>query len=76
MSYICRQRYWGEPIPIYFPVEMQDPNGDPRKDDPHTIRYDQAIPVDEADLPLKLPDMDDFAPGNDPQGKRKKGTKA
>src|SRR5262249_20228667 len=20
-----RQRYWGEPIPIYFPVEMKDP---------------------------------------------------
>jgi hypothetical protein len=31
-------------------------------------RFDQPIPVDEAELPLKLPDMDDFAPGNDPQG--------
>jgi len=42
--------------------------GDPRKDDPHTIRFDQPIPVEEAELPLKLPDMDNFAPGNDPQG--------
>ena len=24
-----RQRYWGEPIPIYFPVKMADANGDP-----------------------------------------------
>ena len=26
-----RQRYWGEPIPIYFPVELADPTGDPRR---------------------------------------------
>jgi len=25
--------------------------------------------VEESELPLKLPDMDDFAPGNDPQGR-------
>jgi leucyl-tRNA synthetase len=30
--------------------------------------FDQPIPVEESELPLKLPDMDDFAPGNDPQG--------
>ncbi len=64
-----RQRYWGEPIPIYFPVEMADhATGDPRKDDPHTIRFDQPMPVPESELPLKLPEMDNFAPGNDPQG--------
>ena len=32
------------------------------------FRFDQPIPVDESELPLKLPDMDDFAPGDDPQG--------
>jgi leucyl-tRNA synthetase len=60
-----RQRYWGEPIPIYFPVETA---GDPRKGDAHTIRYDQPIPVDEADLPLRLPELEDYRPGNDPAG--------
>lgn len=66
-----RQRYWGEPIPIYFPVDfpagvepaLQDP-----KVDEHTVRFDQPIPVDEADLPLELPLMDDFQPGDDPAG--------
>jgi leucyl-tRNA synthetase len=68
-----RQRYWGEPIPIYFPVDF--PEGvDPGTQDPkedgceHTIRYDVSIAVDEADLPLVLPEMDDFKPGDDPAG--------
>mmetsp|Transcript_31071 Transcript_31071/g.47398 ORF Transcript_31071/g.47398 Transcript_31071/m.47398 type:complete len:872 (-) Transcript_31071:1940-4555(-) len=68
-----RQRYWGEPIPIYFPVEFPDgvdpESQDPRNDDcEHTINFDQAIPVDEADLPLKLPEMENFQPGDDPAG--------
>jgi leucyl-tRNA synthetase len=61
-----RQRYWGEPIPIYFPVES---DGDPRL--PSTefrIRYDQPLAVDESELPLELPDLEDFRPGNDPEG--------
>jgi leucyl-tRNA synthetase len=63
-----RQRYWGEPIPVYFPIELEDPEGDPRRGAAHTIRYDQPIAVDESDLPLKLPDLADFRPGDDPAG--------
>ncbi len=60
-----RQRYWGEPIPIYFPVETE---GDPRQGDPHTIRYDQPRALDESELPLLLPELDDYKPGADPAG--------
>lgn len=60
-----RQRYWGEPFPIYFPVTC---DGDPRKDDEHTIHYDQPIAVDESELPVRLPELDDFQPGDDPAG--------
>ncbi len=60
-----RQRYWGEPIPVYFPV---DTDGDPRKGAKHTIRYDQPIAVEEKELPLLLPDLEDFKPGDDPAG--------
>ena len=63
-----RQRYWGEPFPIYFPVELEDPSGDPRKGAQHTIRYDQPIAVEESELPVRLPDLSDFRPGNDPRG--------
>jgi leucyl-tRNA synthetase len=61
-----RQRYWGEPIPIYFPVECA---GDPRaKDAKFTIRYDKPVAVEESELPLRLPDLEDFRPGSDPAG--------
>jgi leucyl-tRNA synthetase len=61
-----RQRYWGEPIPIYFPVTS---DGDPRRPGAKfTIHYDQPIPVAESELPLRLPDLDDYKPGNDPAG--------
>ncbi len=63
-----RQRYWGEPFPIYFPVELEDPQGDPRKAAKHVVRYDQPIAVDESELPVRLPDLTDFRPGNDPRG--------
>jgi leucyl-tRNA synthetase len=59
-----RQRYWGEPIPVYFPVTCA---GDPRTG-AHTIHYDQPIAVDESELPLRLPDLADFKPGDDPAG--------
>jgi leucyl-tRNA synthetase len=59
-----RQRYWGEPIPIYFPVETE---GDPRKGDPYSIDYSTPLPCDDSELPLLLPELDDYHPG-DPQG--------
>jgi leucyl-tRNA synthetase len=59
-----RQRYWGEPIPIYFPVRT---SGDPRRGDPHEIDYSSPIAVEESELPLRLPDLEDFRPG-DPRG--------
>jgi len=68
-----RQRYWGEPIPIYFPVDFPE-DIDPSSQDPtndnceHTIRYDKPIPVEETDLPLELPYMENFEPGDDPAG--------
>ena len=63
-----RQRYWGEPIPIYFPVDLAEPLADPRHGGAHRIRYDQPIAVDESELPLALPTLTDFRPGEDPAG--------
>ena len=63
-----RQRYWGEPIPIYFPVSLESEGGDPRKGDAHTIHYETPIAVDESELPVKLPELEDFKPGDDPSG--------
>jgi leucyl-tRNA synthetase len=61
-----RQRYWGEPFPIYFPVTTV---GDPRVPGAKfEIHYDQPIPLDESELPLLLPDLEDFKPGTDPAG--------
>ncbi len=60
-----RQRYWGEPIPIYFPVET---SGDPRTGAPHTIDYSQPMALRDDELPLLLPDLDDYEPGDDPRG--------
>jgi leucyl-tRNA synthetase len=59
-----RQRYWGEPIPVYFPVKTE---GDPRQGAPYEIDYSQPIAVDESELPLRLPELEDYHPG-DPGG--------
>jgi leucyl-tRNA synthetase len=62
----ARQRYWGEPIPIYFPVTA---DGDPRTPGARVIvHYEQPLPMDESELPLRLPDLEDFKPGTDPAG--------
>jgi leucyl-tRNA synthetase len=61
-----RQRYWGEPIPIYFPVTT---DADPRDaNSKFTIHYERPIAVAYDDLPLTLPALEDFRPGNDPAG--------
>mmetsp|Transcript_18132 Transcript_18132/g.42145 ORF Transcript_18132/g.42145 Transcript_18132/m.42145 type:complete len:488 (-) Transcript_18132:173-1636(-) len=61
-----RQRYWGEPIPIYFPVELEAGSSDPRTD-PHRICYETEI-AEESELPIKLPELEDFSPGDNPEG--------
>ena len=63
-----RQRYWGEPIPVYFPVALDQPGGDPRRGDPHRIDHAHPIAVDVSELPLRLPELVDFKPGTDPAG--------
>jgi leucyl-tRNA synthetase len=60
-----RQRYWGEPFPIYFPVQT---DGDPRAGDPYTIDFDTPIAVDADELPVRLPELEDYQPGEDPAG--------
>ena len=59
-----RQRYWGEPIPVYFPLET---SGDPRQGAAHVIDYSKPIAVPESELPLVLPELEDYKPG-DPAG--------
>jgi leucyl-tRNA synthetase len=59
-----RQRYWGEPIPIYFPVKT---TGNPREGDAYEIDYSRPIAVADSELPLQLPELEDYKPG-DPQG--------
>jgi leucyl-tRNA synthetase len=61
-----RQRYWGEPIPIYFPVSCEN---DPRAQGAvFTVHYEQPMAVSYDELPLLLPPLDDFRPGTDPAG--------
>ena len=46
MRFFARQRYWGEPVPVYFKEGI-----------PHL--------VDEADLPIILPEIDKYLPTED-----------
>jgi leucyl-tRNA synthetase len=51
-----RQRYWGEPFPILHELDAQGhPTGFVR-------------PVPESELPVRLPDLEDFKPTGSPEG--------
>jgi leucyl-tRNA synthetase len=57
-----RQRYWGEPFPILHEVDAKgNPTG--------VIR-----PLTEHDLPLRLPELEDFKPTGSPEGPLVKAT--
>jgi leucyl-tRNA synthetase len=57
-----RQRYWGEPFPILHEL---DANGEPTG----LVRR-----VDDKDLPVRLPELEDFKPTGDPAGPLVKAT--
>jgi leucyl-tRNA synthetase len=72
-----RQRYWGEPIPIYYPV-VSAIDGEPLrehlspddvagllKQGSWRIDFGGGLAVDESELPLVLPPTDDFLPTGD-----------
>ena len=59
-----RQRYWGEPIPIYYKEINIDNNIE-----------ELPYVMDEQDLPLKLPDIDDYKPTGEAPLKRAKDWK-
>ncbi len=57
-----RQRYWGEPIPILHELGADgQPNG-------------LTVAVPESDLPLELPEMEDFKPTGHPGGPLERAT--
>jgi leucyl-tRNA synthetase len=57
-----RQRYWGEPFPILHEL---DANGNPSG----LLR-----PAPESELPVRLPDLEDFKPTGSPEGPLSKAT--
>ncbi len=66
-----RQRYWGEPIPIYYPMDGAQAASSPEaveaavRSASARIRYDQPIAVLASELPLLLPETTDFQPTGD-----------
>lgn len=48
-------------------MELAEGASDP-KSDAHVIRFDQPMAVSEDELPLRLPEMENFQPGDDPLG--------
>jgi leucyl-tRNA synthetase len=63
-----RQRYWGEPIPDLLPRSSCPRAATRSKGAKAVIRYDQPIAVEESELPLRLPALADFRPGDDAAG--------
>ena len=57
-----RQRYWGEPFPILHEVDAAG------------ARTGVIRPLTTADLPLRLPELDDFKPTGSPEGVLAKAT--
>jgi leucyl-tRNA synthetase len=57
-----RQRYWGEPFPLLHEL---DADGKPTG---------QIKPLQSQDLPLKLPELEDFKPTGSPEGPLSKAT--
>lgn len=66
-----RQRYWGEPIPIVYPCSpgagADRELFDPRRGHPVDIDYNSPTAVDVSELPIALPETDDFKPTGDAQ---------
>jgi len=52
----ARQRYWGEPFPLVYPVL-----------DSETGTLGEPVPLPEEQLPLVLPDTDNFKPSGTPE---------
>jgi leucyl-tRNA synthetase len=57
-----RQRYWGEPFPVLHEL---DANGNP-------TGLTRTVPADQ--LPVRLPDLEDFKPTGSPEGPLMKAT--
>jgi leucyl-tRNA synthetase len=63
----ARQRYWGEPVPVYFKATPLTPKGG-------QMEKEELLPylIDEKDLPLVLPEIDKYLPteeGEPPLGR-------
>jgi leucyl-tRNA synthetase len=54
----ARQRYWGEPFPLVYPLDSDGNELSPTQ---------EAVPISEDQLPLVLPDLEDFKPSGTPE---------
>ena len=63
-----RQRYWGEPIPIYFPVESPTRAATRARATRTRSATTSRSRSTSRELPLRLPELADFSPGDDPAG--------